>query len=59
MTTYERNIVKVFEDLCKENGGASPHEVTQEMSKRGHLSSMDTVLDIESIMQELRDKGLL
>jgi hypothetical protein len=59
MTPYEKHIVKAFEDLCKENGGASPHEVTQEMAKRGQLASLDTVIDVADLMKELRDKGLL
>ena len=59
-TPYEKHIVKAFKDLCKENGdGASPHEVTQEMDVRGHLSSMDNVLDIEKNMRGLRNRGLL
>lgn len=59
LTPYEVQIVAVFKDLCAKNGGASPHEVTQELHARGHLSAMDTVIDIADLMRELRDRGAL
>lgn len=60
MTEYEQKILSAFQDLCKANGdGASPHEVTQEMHRRGHLAEMDTVIDIEDQMKNLRSRGLL
>jgi hypothetical protein len=59
MTTYEKNIVTAFQDLCKLNGGASPHEVTTELAKRGQLSELDTVIDIADQMKNLRGRGLL
>lgn len=59
MTEYEQRIVSTFKELCNKNGGASPAEVTELMSKRGQLSTLDTVIDIANLMKELRDKGLL
>lgn len=59
VSIYDAHIVQVFKDLCAKNGGASPHEVTQEMHSRGYLSDMDTVIDIERLMRGLRDRGLL
>lgn len=58
--TYDDKICLVFRELCKRQGdGASPHEVTEEMSKRGWLSPMDTVIDIADLMKALRERGRL
>ncbi|OHD23855.1 MAG: hypothetical protein A2Y38_17350 [Spirochaetes bacterium GWB1_59_5] len=60
MTEYEQKIVNAFRALCAEQGGAaSPHEVTERMAKRGELTSMDTVIDIEKLMKGLRNRGVL
>lgn len=56
---YDEKIIKCFTELCKKNGGASPSEVYLDMSSRGWLSSMDTVIDIADLMRELRDRGRL
>lgn len=56
---YDQKIRTVFEHLCQKNGGASPAEVTEEMAKRGWLSSTDTVIDIADQMKELRSQGML
>lgn len=64
MTDYDANIVQAFKDVCKDNKdsdspGASPAEVTHMLADRGKLSKLDTVIDIEGIMQRLRNRGEL
>jgi len=59
MTDYEARIVSTFQELCKQNGGASPHEVTQLMAEREQLAQFDTVIDIADQMRALRSQGLL
>lgn len=55
---YVDKIRVCFAHLCEKNGdGASPAEVTEEMSRRGWLSPLDTVIDIKDIMQDLRNQG--
>ncbi len=58
-TPYEKRVIRAFNDLCDQNGGASPVEVTELLVQRGQLSPMDTTLDIASIMRELRSRGFL
>ena len=64
MTPYEENIVKAFKDACARNAkegleGASPAEVTHLLADRDLLSGLDTVIDIERLMRELRNLGRL
>ncbi len=66
MTPYEQNVVAAFKDACKTNSqregkkvGASPADVTHLLADRKQISDMDTVLDIEEIMQKLRSWGRL
>lgn len=59
MSNYEKAIVKAWSDLCELNGGASPHEVCERLSKQGELAPMDTVIDVADQMRELRDRGYL
>lgn len=58
-TPYEEKIIKTFRELCKKNGGASPHEVTELLAQREQLSPLDTVIDVADLMKELRSKGEL
>jgi hypothetical protein len=63
--TYEEKIAACFKHCCDENKkkdgehSAAPYEVGHEMQRRGWLSPLDSVLDIEKIMRELRVKGAL
>lgn len=57
--TYEDKIFMVFSQLCDKQGGASPAEVTAEMSNRGWLSELDTVIDIVDLMGAMRARGRL
>ena len=63
--SYDEKIIDCFKAVCKRNeelegeAGASPSEVTNEMHKRGWLSDMDTVIDIEELMRGLRNRGRL
>lgn len=60
LTQYEQNIVTAFKDLCKtQPDGASPAEVTRLLHERKQLSKLDSTLDIEKIMRELRNRGEL
>jgi len=60
MTKYEEEIVETFKRVAKENGdGASPHEVCDDMAKRGKLAELDTVIDVADQMKALRNRGLL
>lgn len=59
MTPYEQEIVSTFKRLAKENGGASPHEVCEDIAKRGKLAELDTVIDVADLMKELRNRGHL
>lgn len=53
--TYDDKIVACYQYLCsKQSDGASPAEVTAEMHRRGWISPMDTVIDIEKLMRRLR-----
>jgi hypothetical protein len=53
--TYGNKIVYCFNTLCDANGGAaSPAEVAHLMKAKGWLSPLDTVIDIERLMKELR-----
>lgn len=60
MTEHEINVVAAFKDLCTEQGGgASPAEVTARLAERKQLPALDTVIDVERTMRELRDRGQL
>jgi hypothetical protein len=59
MTDYEQNVCKIFRDLVAQNGGASPAEVTHALREKDQLPALDTVIDVERTMRELRDRGCL
>lgn len=59
MTKYETEIVATFKRLCKEQGGASPSEVTADLRSRGVLAALDTAIDIRDQMRDLRERGEL
>ncbi len=59
MTDHEINVINAFKELCNEQGGASPAEVTARLAERKQLPGLDTVIDVERTMRELRDRGQL
>lgn len=55
MMTYDDKVLEAFKAASDRNKGkgASAHEVTQEMLRRGTLAELDTVIDIADILKRL------